>query len=247
VTRQRLCSTLLPRLLIAAALHAVAPGGLAAQSEYMDIAQSGGGMKVAFSIDGAGNRYAGIGAAYTINGLLDLGIELAAAPSRGSWPGTDYIGSVTWNVTLLKQDWLIPVSLLLTGAFSRATTVSDQLKAQDLIQTGRGYRIGTEVFRFGFVAHRLYLCLGLAALFESSVSIVERRDGDGTGGYPKAASYQQFGYGPLVRLSYRPNRSDRGIAVSLDLRAYLHPGDPFTLASALNFTLVENKLESKRS
>ncbi len=216
---------------------------LPAQSNFLDMEQIGMGTDLGLTFTGAGFERVGSRTVYSVNGLVDLGLDLGVVASTVEGANTlEYQGALAWGVTLIKQGHLIPVTIFLSGSFSRMITMSDFLETSNLLMTGTGYSLGSDVFRYIFAAHRLYLRLGASFLHESVTYVKEKEPGSFDSIYPVAHSEYGNYLGLIAGLSYRPNRANRGIAVSVDLRTYLDSGLAFKICPVLSFSLVENKI-----
>ena len=220
---------------------------LPAQSNFLDMEQIGMGTDFGLTFTGTGFERVGSRTVYSVNGLVDLGLDLGVVSTtvEGS-NALEYQGALAWGITLFKQGHLIPVTLFLTGSFSRMVTMGEFLETSNILMTGTGYSLGSDMFRYVFAAHRLYVRLGASFLYESVTYVKEKEPGSFDSIYPVANSENGIYLGLIGGLSYRSNRANRGIAVSVDLRTYLDSSFAFKICPVLSFTLVENKIAGMR-
>jgi len=216
------------------------------QSEFMDRGQRGFGTKLEIVTEGTDFVQAGLDASYSINGLLDIGLEAGHSRDRTGIAGeSSYSIQAVYGFTVLKQDRLVPFSIMIPGPLHAVKLVSPALDSSGTIKTDTGYRIGLDVFRFVYAAPRVYLRYGAFLCHESSTYIVERQNGRTGDGYPSSQKNYALLYGAILGFSYRPNRANRGVAVSMDLRTYTCDAQTIHLAPSLSITLVENDLEKQ--
>lgn len=215
-----------------------------AQSAFLDKAQFGGGVSLAAAFGDGGFERAQSRTVYAVNAAVDLGVSLGVSTCPENDPaGTALEGAVAWAVTLLKQDRLVPISVQLSGGFFRSVVSSGRLRSDGLRMTGGGYEIAMEAFRFVRVTPRLYRRVGLMTSYESRTYVTEREDGSTDEAYPHGSSEQSLRYGGILGLSLRPNRPNRGIAVSFDLRPYVTSEASFGVTPVLTMTVVNAKRE----
>jgi hypothetical protein len=233
-----------------ALLLALATGsGLAGQSSFMDKDQRGLGFDCAFDAGIIGTqsvflRNARAGAGYSLDGFVDLGVGAGFVPATGDGFGSgEYALSISGNFTVLKQDRLMPFSLSLPGSVKKSLMKSAALDGEGLVESGTGYAIGIDLFRYGRASHRTYLRLGGFVRLDMSTYTTERLSGTGDGDYPRIRSDQEFSAGLIAGLSFRPNRANRGIAVSVDLRPRIDLEFNTSISAAFSFSLVETKMD----
>lgn len=225
--------------LLVLAGHPVVP-----QSAFLDEAQYGGGISITSELDERGFLAARSRAVYAVNGMVDLGADVGVVTESGIGQDSTVVeGAVAWAVTLLKQDRIVPVSVQIRGSFLRSVVNSSRLQSEGLRKTGGGYAISAEAFRFARVTPRLYRRVGVMAVYESRTYVTEREDGTTDGAFPIGTAEQRLYYGGILGLSLRPNRSNRGIAVSFDVRPYMTPDASFGVMPVLTFTVVHTRHE----
>lgn len=234
----------IPAFIIRACFLMLAAHPVAAQSAFLDEAQYGGGISIASELDERGFLAARSRAVYAVNGMVDLGADVSVVTRADEAQGGTVVeGAAAWAVTLLKQDRIVPVSVQIRGSFLRSVVNSSQLQSEGLRKTGGGYAISADAFRFARVTPRLYRRVGVMAVYESRTYVTEREDGTTDGAFPIGTSEQRLYYGGILGLSLRPNRSNRGIAVSFDVRPYMTPDASFGVMPVLTFTVVHTRHE----
>lgn len=212
------------------------------QSAFLDSAQIGAGTDIRFGADLTGGMSLSSRTAYSLNGIVDLGIEVGAAFDSIIAPNELQIeGAIVWNVTLLKQDRVMPVSVLLTGAFDASMYSGEKLTKANERKTGAGYRVGMDLFRYFRLVPRWYMRLGAMLDYGSERFVTELIDGTTNEEYPFDTNSSVLSYGGIVGVSYRPNKPNRGIAVSFDLRVLLDTASTAGFFSVLSFTIVEQR------
>ena len=128
-------------LLLLAALPA------AAQSSYLESGVNGVGVDVVARISLDAFEQAGLRAGYSISGVLDLGANLGIR--FGGSEGDDTVETrvaILYNVNVLEQSRLVPLSLQIFGSYGLMNVSSDSLSDSSLIKTGTGYTIGADLY-----------------------------------------------------------------------------------------------------
>ncbi|MCF7929183.1 MAG: hypothetical protein K9L68_10325 [Spirochaetales bacterium] len=221
--------------------------GIFAQSEFMDKDQHGFGTEIEVIMNAAEFEQVGLTAGYSVNGLLDIGLRVGHSRGRTGIPGEEsYRISASYGFTVLKQDRLVPLTIMVPGSLHAAKVVGESLDDAGLVKTGTGYRIGLEIFRYVYAAPRWYLRYGAFLDHESATYILERKNGVTGSGYPSSQKSYDLFYGLLLGFSFRPNRPNRGIVVSMDLKYYIEDDHSLRLAPSLSVTVVENNLEATK-
>ncbi len=220
----------------------------AGQSTFMDKDQRGLGFDCVVDAGLLGSRPVFLktvraGAGYSLDGFVDLGIGALFVPAIGDGLGSgEYALAISGNFTVLKQDRLMPISLSIPGSVKKSFIKSATLDGGGLVESGTGYGLGVDIFRYVRADHRSYLRLGAFARLDMSTYTAERLSGTGDGSYPKIRSSQSLSAGLIAGFSFRPNRANRGIAVSVDLRPRLDLDLKASISAAVSFSLVETKL-----
>jgi len=230
--------------LAAALLSLTLCSGAYAQSDFLDQDQKGLGVDLGLAAATAGTAALRLGAGYSVNGFVDLGVDVgfnAAEPS--TFLLDSYEMALAWRVTILKQDRIVPFTVSLPGTLGKRLYTRADLAEENLIMTGTGYSLGLDVFRYVPLAYRRYIRYGLTAELESWTDLTEDISGDTVAGYPCADSRNVSAFGGIAGVSFRPTVANRGVATSVDLRFMLNSDLQFTLASVVSVTVVENKTE----
>jgi hypothetical protein len=221
------------------------PSGLCAQSEYVDINQNGIGAGIIIDLGGGSFSGASLAAAYSSNGILDIGIDLGiVSPRLPDITFPEYQGAIRFGFTILKQDHLMPISLLFTGALRASLAVGKEPGAggEDLLMSGTGLGLGMDLFRFWFLRPRFYGRLGMWITHVSDTVITELESGAATADYPSSTSVRQFSGGLMAGVSWRPNTPNRGVAFSGDLRVGIDEKGIFHLLPAITVTVVSEEI-----
>jgi len=148
----------------------VLSAGVIAQGAYLEKGQNGFGGEV--RAIWSQNEFEGVGftAGYSIGGILDIGLDMAY--SLGEIHGTassELAFGFAYDVNVLKQSVIVPVSLQVMGSYVLANVSSDYLEANDLVRRATGYTIGLCLSRnFRFTSYWL-LRMTLLTDYESTV------------------------------------------------------------------------------
>ena len=136
------------RIILAAALLLLVPFmGIGAQSSYLDNGTNGAGVGANAYWDRGNFDGIGIRAGYSLAGILDLGLGLDMGFSEiRSYGARDVNGYIIYNIIVLKQQELLPLSWQIIGSYGLSITDSDYLADNALIRTGTGFSIGTVLF-----------------------------------------------------------------------------------------------------
>jgi hypothetical protein len=215
-----------------------------AQSDFLDKDQKGMGVDLGLSMSVAGTASLSLGADYSVNGFVDLGIDVAVASGGPLSAALDcYEAAMAWKVTVLKQDRIVPFTISLPGSLRKRLYTRTEQADGSLIKTGTGYSLGLDVFRYVPVAYHRYARFGLTALLESWMCLTESTGSEKLAGYPLAEASLTAGFGGIAGLSFRPSAANRGTAGSVDLRILINSDKEVTVASVVSLTIVENKTE----
>lgn len=215
-----------------------------AQCDFLDTDQKGKGVDIGMAVSLGGVSSLLMGADYSVNGYVDLGVDLAFSSAAPLTAGMDsYEAAMAWKVTVLKQDRTMPFTVSLPGSLRKRLYTRQEQADESLIETGTGYSLGLEVFRYVPVAYRRYARFGLTALLESWMSLTESTSTEKLEGYPLAESSLKAAFGGIAGLSFRPTVANRGTAGSVDLRLFINTDREVTIASVVSMTIVENKTE----
>jgi len=225
---------------------------IAAQSEFMDKNQKGFGGDVRMVMRETQFADIILGSGYSVNGVLDFGVNLGygmeetsymqSGFSKDSINSKQFKVSVQYSFTLIKQDRLIPFSLVMPGTLSTMIVNSKTLDEKGLVQSGTGYTIGLELFSYIYAAPRFYFRYGVFGEKKSATYVVEKMDGGKGENYPIGKNAGTFYYGGILGFSFRPNRANRGVAVSFDIRGYSDKNFTLYYAPSINITVVQKKL-----
>lgn len=149
-------------LLVLAVLGMIAPFAF---SQQVSLHQAGN--HVSLGADLTINEFQtydlGVGSAFSIAGMLDLGFSYAAALAA-----TDeywiHVG-LTYAVTPVKQRTAVPASLQIYGSYAFRTTQSSFLSDNRLVQEGQGYSVGLVLSRRMEIGEMFSVDIGALAEF----------------------------------------------------------------------------------
>lgn len=118
------------------------------QSRYLEDGISGSSFKATASFDEKGFSNAGISAAYSIGGIMDIGFRLKRGTGTiESYDRTDWNFDFLYNIVVLKQKEYIPLSLQLEGSYGFSNISSTYYDNEDIEYSGQGFQIGASLFR----------------------------------------------------------------------------------------------------
>ncbi len=143
---------------------------LAAQSAFLEKGTNGVGIEVESLFKLAELESLGIGAGYSIAGIMDLGVK--AGLGFGELEGSDAEETqvaIFYNINILKQDDDIPLSFQVKGFYGLINITSGYLdsKKPPLLKRGTGFSIGTDIYKDFKLLPFMFVRLGLTGFYES--------------------------------------------------------------------------------
>ena len=132
-------------LVICLCLFALTP--LFAQSRYLEDGIGGSSFNLLTVIDDSGLSSAGVSAAYSIGGIMDLGFSLCRQTGTlEDSDRTDWSFSFLYNLLIIKQSEYVPLSAQLEVAYGYANTSADYLDDNEYALEGQGFDFGLSAF-----------------------------------------------------------------------------------------------------
>jgi hypothetical protein len=189
-----------------AAFFALAPILLSAQGVLLAKGREGKSVDLSVAITGAGLKSGALSAGFSSDGFLDLGTAFTVSGSSNAG-AADIDISLNGRLYVLKQDALVPITFLISGAYGKTMTMDDGLAALGLSKSGTEVALGAEVIRTYNIFSGFDIILGINGTFVSSSFITEPMAGTSMTGYPTMDSSMNFMYGGMAGVAYKVNES----------------------------------------
>lgn len=159
---------------LAAILLLTAPVLAPAQITAPGVDADATAVSASFRMDGLTPGELGIGAGFSLEGFLDLGVSfgMGFAPLAGT-PSRDIAVAVFAAAAILRQDITMPVSFVLSGTYGRLTYDSTYLDSNALIRTGSRFGVGAEIYRDFAARENLFVRAGLFGEYLSTTHTTE--------------------------------------------------------------------------
>ena len=213
--------------------------GLSAQSAFLENGTNGVGIEVESLWERDKLERFGIGAGYSIAGILDLGAGLGMKFNElGGFAATEMKVAIFYNVNVLKQDDNIPLSFQVKGFYGLINVSSDYLNANALLKRGTGFSIGAEMYK-DFQLFPFWLVrLGLAGSYESYRFSTEEADPPpivtDPVSYPKIEQVSDIYYGLIAGFLFK---TKKGMVLSAGLKILLNRELAWKLAPAVSLAI----------
>ncbi|MBI9099941.1 MAG: hypothetical protein JEY91_15780 [Spirochaetaceae bacterium] len=118
------------------------------QSRYLENGYNGSCFQFNTVITEDGFTTFGGSAAYSINGIMDIGFQMNyESSSIEEEPSKEWDFNFLYNIIVIKQTDYVPLSLQLEGSYGYTNISSDYLTDLDRTLEGQGFKIGASVFR----------------------------------------------------------------------------------------------------
>jgi len=195
------CAGVLAALLILA----VMPAG--AQGVFLDKGQSGKGAEVLVLMKGGEFQSTGVCAGYSLEGFLDLGLDLrAAVATAASGNALRMQAAIAVALPVLKQDAQIPLSLVLRGSFAKTSFMADALDEATLVKQGTGFTVGLDVLHAVALSPQWAMRIGATGTYQSFTDITSA-SADDVSGYPLVEASSNLLAGLLVGATFQPTKA----------------------------------------
>lgn len=121
---------------------------LHSQSRYLESGIGGSCFKINTAIEEEELFSAGISAAYSIGGIMDIGINLVRETGKiQTYSRTDWSFNLMYNLIVIKQTSYIPFSVQLEGIYGYTNVSSEYLDINQFTRESQGYGLGISLFR----------------------------------------------------------------------------------------------------
>ncbi len=214
--------------------------GLTAQSSFLENGTNGVGIEVESLWERDKLESFGIGAGYSIAGILDLGADVGVKFNElGGFAATEMKVAIFYNVNVLKQDENIPLSFQVKGFYGLINVSSDYLDTNvpPLIKRGTGFSIGAEMYK-DFQLFPFWLVrLGLTGSYESYRFSTEEADPPPIvtdPAYPKIEWVSDIYYGLITGFLFK---TKKGMVLSAGLKILLNRELAWKLAPAVSLAI----------
>ena len=212
--------------------------GLSAQSAFLENGTNGVGIEVESLWEWDKLESFGIGAGYSIAGILDLGAGVGVKFNElGGFAATETKVAIFYNVNVLKQDENIPLSFQVKGFYGLINVSSDYLNANALLKRGTGFSIGAEMYK-DFQLFPFWLVrLGLTGSYESYRFSTEEVDPPPIvtdPAYPKIEWVSDISYGLITGFLFK---TKKGVVLSAGLKILLNRELAWKLAPSVSLAI----------
>ena len=121
---------------------------LHSQSRYLESGIGGSCFKINTAIEEEQFLSAGISAAYSIGGIMDIGVSLVRETGTIlTYSSTDWRFSLMYNLIVIKQTSYVPLSVQLEGNYGYTNVSSEYLDINQFSRESQGYDLGISLFR----------------------------------------------------------------------------------------------------
>jgi len=169
------------------------------QSRYLENGIAGSAFKFNTKLSDSGLKSVGISAAYSIGGIMDIGLEMNRQSEKIlTHVGTNWNLNFLYNIIVLKQSDYIPLSIQLEGKYGFTNVTSDTLILNTL--EGQGFNLGISVFREFFSKKLISFLIGA----KGSYSNFNYTEMDSSSTIISSDRIECFSFGGIVALSLKP-------------------------------------------
>ncbi len=213
---------------------------LAAQSAFLEKGTNGVGIEVESLFKLAELESLGIGAGYSIAGIMDLGVK--AGLGFGELEGSDADETqvaIFYNINILKQNDYIPLSFQVKGFYGLMNITSDYLdnNTPPLLKRGTGFSIGADMYKDFKLLPFMFVRLGLTGFYESYRYSTEEADPPPVvtdPDYPKIERASNIYYGFLSSFLFKTKKEG---VLSVGLKFLLNKELSWKLAPAISIAI----------
>ncbi len=209
------------------------PVSVTAQSEYLENGISGTGFSVASYWESEDFKSIGFSAAYSLAGILDLGLGMDIS---FGYESRELNGYILYNVFVLKQDHNMPISFQITGSYGLTNVSSDYLDNNALIKRGWGFTIGARILRDFMVSSVFGVQPGLFFYYRSYRFIIEPESQPSEVESPGSVEVEDnIYYGALLSLFFKTSHT--GAILSTTFEGMMDPDFNMRFGPKVNITL----------
>lgn len=125
----------------------ILPMAVSAQSRYLEDGIGGPGFELSMGIVDYNLTTFGMTAAYSIGGIMDIGVFLdREASTIHGYERTDINVGFLYNLIVVKQTEYVPFNLQLEGAYGYTNVDSEYLTGTGQEREGQGFQLGVSIY-----------------------------------------------------------------------------------------------------
>ncbi len=155
---------------IVLALLFILPISVSAQSRNLEDGIGGPGFEFSMGIIDYELRNFGLTAAYSIGGIMDIGVF--ADREIGTLSGyerTDINAGFLYNIIVVKQTENVPFNLQMEGSYGYTNVSSDYLDFFDVQMVGQGFKFGISIYSEIVVFSNFAILVGGKGLYKNYI------------------------------------------------------------------------------
>ncbi|MBN2655987.1 MAG: hypothetical protein JXR86_02930 [Spirochaetales bacterium] len=153
---------------------------------------------------------------FVVEDFLFLGVDLRMDFDEiESLPAQNLQLGISARAAVLQQDDLFPLSCTLFGTFRKDKVIGDYLTDNELIKSGTGFSVGTDLFRDFVLNPDMALRIGLTASYRSQSFTTEPETGPTAYEDRVFEDVTGFGGGLIAGITFRINER---MLLSVDLK-----------------------------
>ena len=117
------------------------------QSRYLEDGIGGPGFELSLGLVDYELTTFGIGAAYSIGGIMDIGVYMAREEATlAIYDSTELDLGFNYNLIVVKQTKYVPFNLQLEGSYGYTNVSSDYLTNTSQERFGQGFKLGSSIY-----------------------------------------------------------------------------------------------------
>ena len=148
----------------------ILPIAVSSQSRYLEDGIGGPGFEFSMSIVDYELTTFGMTAAYSIGGIMDIGVFAdRETGTLGNDPRTDINVGFLYNLIVVKKTEYIPFNLQLEGAYGYTNVSSDYLDGFNLQKEGQGFQLGMSIYSEIQVLSNYAILVGGKGLYQNYI------------------------------------------------------------------------------
>ncbi len=216
---------------------------LAAQSAYLEKGTNGVGIEVESLLELGKLESFGIGAGYSISGIMDLGVKAGMSFGELEADDVEYDADETqvaifYNINILKQDDDIPLSFQVKGFYGLMNITSNYLDnhSPPLLKRGTGFSIGADMYKDFKLLPFWLVRLGLTGFYEAYRYSTEEDNppAEANPEYPVIERVSNIYYGFLSSFLFKTKKEG---VLSVGLKFLLNKELSWKLAPAISIAI----------
>ncbi len=172
--------------------------------------------------------------------FLDYGLNISYM--RTTDEKNIFSGALSFNFTLVKQDFYIPISLYITTNLIVAYGNNNTLNELDAFESGLGYSGSILLQRVEFLSRRNYLLYGCFVELQNITFTSESSNTLSPPSLPAPYNKSEAIIGITIGLSRRPQNLNQGLAITYSSSLLYSFDNYFRVRFGVNFTSFKESL-----